>query len=264
MHDCMAPLPACSGHATGSRVSSPKRSPQPTRTWSNQGSSLPLTPSPPPGSKPSLGCVVVLGVCVRVVPVQACRSLSLRVLAGDCHAPPFPRPPSLCRAFAFGLADGSPLSLLRRTLVGSRHLGHPAAHNPGALHSVGAQKVCRGGRSGLCVRGGCFGPLSRQLCRRLFSDARPRFDEQFCLGIKQLLHNYPEDYTTTEGARFWSPPKVRSSVDVYVCVGGGGGGVCLCLGEDGVSHTCVQGANGAPSLSDVPHPSAANACGTGV
>ena len=37
--------------------------------------------------------------------------------------------------------------------------------------------------------------------------ARVRFEENFCNKIKQLLHNFPPEQTTSSGAPFWSGPK---------------------------------------------------------
>ena len=37
--------------------------------------------------------------------------------------------------------------------------------------------------------------------------ARNKFEQDFSNRIKQLLYNFPHDAVTTEGAKFWSPPK---------------------------------------------------------
>eukprot|EP01084_Bolivina_argentea_P005996 11337_1 len=56
--------------------------------------------------------------------------------------------------------------------------------------------------------GANFGDTARPLS---FADcvhwARNKFESDFVNRIKQLLYNFPADAVTTEGAKFWSPPK---------------------------------------------------------
>jgi len=45
--------------------------------------------------------------------------------------------------------------------------------------------------------------------------ARCKFEADFANRIKQLLYNFPHDAVTTEGAKFWSPPKRAPNVMVF-------------------------------------------------
>jgi len=45
--------------------------------------------------------------------------------------------------------------------------------------------------------------------------ARRRFEEDHANKLKQLLYNFPVDAVTTEGAKFWSPPKRAPQVLVF-------------------------------------------------
>jgi len=52
-------------------------------------------------------------------------------------------------------------------------------------------------------------PLNFQQCVQW---ARNKFEHDFTHRIKQLLYNFPHDAVTTEGAKFWSPPKRAPNV----------------------------------------------------
>lgn len=69
----------------------------------------------------------------------------------------------------------------------------------------------RGDPRVLCgVAGGCRDLLIAEPCSswaQCLGWARRRFEAYFVSRVKQLLHNFPPDATTSQGVPFWSPPK---------------------------------------------------------
>jgi len=59
-------------------------------------------------------------------------------------------------------------------------------------------------QSNLDTENGGERPTDLQQCVQW---ARCKFESDFANRIKQLLYNFPHDAVTTEGAKFWSPPK---------------------------------------------------------